>query len=87
MPRVLPFVILALLMIYCVVEVAQADPERVRSAPRWLWAVAVVLLPGVGSVAWLLFGRPVKESAQGKPQPRPMAPDDDPDWLRKLRDQ
>jgi hypothetical protein len=48
MGRVLPVVIIALLTIYCLVEVAQADPGRVRLAPRWLWAAAVIVLPLVG---------------------------------------
>ena len=71
-------------MIYCLVEVAQADAERVRHAPRWLWAVAIIALPGVGAIAWLLAGRPVSQ-ARPKQRRGPSAPDDDPDFLRKLR--
>jgi len=87
MARVLPFVILALLMIYCVVEVAQADSERVRLAPRWLWAAAIIVLPGAGAIAWLAFGRPRTKAEQPQPPPRPVAPDDNPEFLRKLRGQ
>ncbi|MBK9697350.1 MAG: PLDc_N domain-containing protein [Propionibacteriaceae bacterium] len=83
MGRVLPFVIVAMLMIYCIVEVAQADPVRVRLMPRWLWAVSVILLPGIGALAWLVFGRPSAGSSGG-PKSRPRAPDDDPDFLRGL---
>ncbi|MGC4154767.1 MAG: PLDc N-terminal domain-containing protein [Propionicimonas sp.] len=82
MGRVLPVVIIVMLMIYAVVEVAQADPLRVRLMPRWLWAVAIILLPGAGAVAWLLFGRPSK-TRSNRPRP-PRAPDDDPDFLRNL---
>jgi hypothetical protein len=57
MGRVLPVVIVVMLMIYAVVEVAQADPARVRLMPRWLWAVAIIVLPGAGAICWLLFGR------------------------------
>ncbi|MDR1768883.1 MAG: PLD nuclease N-terminal domain-containing protein [Propionibacteriaceae bacterium] len=85
MGRVLPIVILALLVLYCLVEVAQADPERVRTAPRWLWAVAVICLPGAGAIAWLIFGRPVKGGQPDRDAPAPRAPDDDPDFLRRLR--
>ncbi len=81
MPRVLPVLILALLVVYCVVEVAQADPDRVRLMPRWLWAVLVIALPGVGAIAWLILGRPLRRRP---PQTRPPAPDDDPDFLRGL---
>jgi len=81
MPRILPVVILALLVVYCVVEVAQADPDRVRFMPRWLWAVAIIALPGLGAVAWLILGRPLRKQP---PRTRPPAPDDDPDFLRGL---
>jgi len=81
MGRVLPIVIIAMLMIYAIVEVAQSDPLRVRLMPRWLWAVAVIFLPGVGAVAWLVFGRPTRGSRHQRP---PRAPDDDPDFLRRL---
>ena len=66
MPRILPVLIVALLVIYCVVEVAQADPDRVRLMPRWLWAVLVIALPGLGALAWLLLGRPVRTLLKGK---------------------
>jgi len=81
MPRILPVLIVALLVIYCVVEVAQSDPDHVRLMPRWLWAVLVIALPGIGAIAWLILGRPVRN----RPPPgRPPAPDDDPDFLRGL---
>lgn len=73
--------ILALLVVYCVVEVAQADPDRVRLMPRWLWAALIIALPGLGAIGWLVFGRPVRRQP---PQARPPAPDDDPDFLRGL---
>ena len=85
MGRFLPLVIVALLTIYCVVEVAQAPPYAVRRAPRWLWAVAVICLPLAGSLAWLFFGRPNPQSrGEGTAVRRPSAPDDDVDFLRGL---
>ena len=84
MPRILPWVVLALVVIYCVVEVAQADPMRVRLMPRWLWAAFIILLPGFGAFGWLVFGRPTKSGPKPPPPRRPKAPDDDPDFLRGL---
>jgi hypothetical protein len=85
MGRILPIIIVALLMIYCVVEVAQAPSLAVRRMPRWLWATAIICLPLVGAGSWLLFGRPNAESlGKRKPRPRPTAPDDDVDFLRGL---
>lgn len=86
MGRYLPFIMVALLMIYCIVEVAQAQPYAVRRAPRWLWVVAIICLPLVGAVSWLFLGRPTKASLGETPTSgsKPKAPDDDPDFLRGL---
>ena len=85
MMRYLPIIIVALAMIYCVVEVAQAPPYAVRRMPRWLWATAIICLPLIGAVCWLFFGRPNAESLGTKRKPtRPKAPDDDVDFLRGL---
>lgn len=85
MGRFLPLIIVALLAIYCVVEVAQARPYAVRRAPRWLWAVAVICLPLAGSLGWLFLGRPTAASrGDGRAVRRPTAPDDDVDFLRGL---
>ncbi|MFT4295661.1 MAG: PLD nuclease N-terminal domain-containing protein [Micropruina sp.] len=77
----MPVVLLALLVIYCLIEVAQADPDRVRLVPRWLWVALIILLPGIGAIAWLVAGRPLR---QQQPPRHPRAPDDDPDFLRGL---
>lgn len=85
MGRFLPIIMVALLTIYCVVEVAQASPYAVRRMPRWLWATAVICLPLVGAVSWLFLGRPTAATrGKGKARPRPKAPDDDVDFLRGL---
>lgn len=74
-----------LLTIYCVVEVAQADGNEVRNAPRWLWAVAVICLPLAGPIAWLTLGRPNAASRLEADSERyPLSPDDDEDFLRNL---
>ena len=85
MGRYLPIIIVVLLMIYCVVEVAQAPPYAVRRMPRWLWATAIICLPlGWRCLAGLLLGRPNAESLGTKQRQRPKAPDDDIDFLRGL---
>jgi hypothetical protein len=86
MVRFLPIVIIVLLMIYCVVEVAQSRPDEVRRAPRWLWAATVIAVPLVGSVGWLFLGRPNARSiAEAVDERFPIAPDDDQDFLNHLR--
>ena len=85
MARYMPIIVVALMTIYCVVEVAQAPAFAVRRAPRWLWATIVICLPLAGAVSWLFFGRPNAESlGTDNPNARPKAPDDDVDFLRGL---
>ncbi|OYO18352.1 hypothetical protein CGZ93_15280 [Enemella dayhoffiae] len=86
MLRFLPLIIVVMLMIYCIVDVAQARPDETRLAPRWLWVAGVIALPLVGAVSWLIWGRPNAQSiAEADAERRPAAPDDDPDFLRRLR--
>jgi hypothetical protein len=84
--KALVVIIPLVLAIYCLVQVAQSRSNQVRTFPKWAWLVLIVLFPLLGSIAWLWVGRP-----QGRRQPppprrnRPVAPDDDPDFLRGLR--
>jgi hypothetical protein len=78
---------MVVLTIYCLVEIVQSDPAEVRQVPRVLWAI-VILVPLAGPFCWLVWGRPNGT----RPAPRPvrkkpsyLAPDDDPDFLRKLK--
>lgn len=83
MGRVIPIIVLIALTVYCTIEVAQARSWEVRRMPKWLWAVLVIGLPGVGPVAWLFFGRPLGPRRNGT-LPPPPPPDDNPDFLRGL---
>ena len=85
--RFLPFVIPVVLAIYCWIELAQSDARDVRLVPRWGWAF-VIAFPLIGPVSWLVYGRPNGERpapTAPRPQARPMAPDDDPEFLRNLK--
>lgn len=84
MVRYLPIIVVALLTIYCVVEVAQARSFEVRRMPRWAWATVIICLPLIGALCWLFFGRPNAESRGDRSKNRPSAPDDDVDFLRGL---
>ncbi|MGH3471819.1 MAG: PLD nuclease N-terminal domain-containing protein [Nocardioidaceae bacterium] len=85
--RFLPAILLIVLAIYCLIEIAQSDPHEVRQLPRSLWAL-VVLVPLVGPIGWLVYGRPNgDEPVPATPRKRPhlVAPDDDPEFLRNLK--
>lgn len=81
MGRILIILAVVMLTIYCVVEVAQSRPSRVRVMPKWLWAFVVISVPVIGPVTWLLAGRP----EAGHVSRRSLGPDDDEDFLRGLR--
>jgi hypothetical protein len=53
------------LLLYGVLDVSLTDGERIRSLPKALWVTLVLLLPGLGTVLWLLLGRPSKGVGRG----------------------
>ncbi len=74
------------LFAYAVVDLVSTPASAVRTLPKPLWFV-VVLPPLFGPLAWLLFGRPRRRRSDppASPPVRPVAPDDDEDFLRDLR--
>lgn len=72
------------LTVFALADCVQTEDEKVRGLPKWAWIVLVVVLPWVGPITWLFVG---KERTSGGGQPRrsgPLAPDEDPDFLRRL---
>ncbi|WP_327090597.1 PLD nuclease N-terminal domain-containing protein [Nonomuraea sp. NBC_01738] len=83
------------LWIYCLFDAITTPEGACRNLPKVLWVIAVLLFPLVGSLLWLIAGRP-------QTQPRPPAsrfpeydrpgrfvasnPDDDEAFLRQLRE-
>lgn len=87
MLRVLAFLAILVFTIYCVVDAAKSEEDKVRSLPKMLWVLITLLFPLAGGIAWLIAGRPrgVLDRRGGPPRPRgPLGPDDDPDFLRGL---
>lgn len=67
-------VVLAL-WIYCIFDVISTDEAVMRNLPKVLWIVIVIFLPTIGSLSWLLLGRPERAGfAPGgttyRPEPR-----------------
>jgi hypothetical protein len=95
---VLAVAVLAL-YIYALLDLLRAPSAEVRLLPKWLWAVVVLFIFLLGPVMWLVLGRPRAEypPAGGDggggpggrgPGPRgPVAPDDDPEFLRRIDEQ
>ncbi len=50
--------VMLVLWVFCVADCIISDEARVRSLPKLLWLLIVLVLPDVGSVLWLVLGRP-----------------------------
>lgn len=87
MLRYLPMVAVIGIAVYCFIDVLTTDRRRFRSLPKPAWLV-VVLLPVVGAILWFVLGRPKPGPGSGPVRrTRPLAPDDDPSFLRQLDEQ
>jgi hypothetical protein len=88
------------LWLYCILDVITCDPARVRNLPKLTWVFIVIFLFDIGSIAWLIAGRPqgpqpsmpYKGNAGIPPEyDRPgrataFNPDDDAAYLQQLKE-
>jgi len=77
------------LAVYALVDCAQRPSYQLRTLPKAIWLLLIVLLPLLGSLAYLLLGR--DPDGQGyaiprRPRDAPSGPDDDEAYLRSLRE-
>lgn len=91
MVRILPFLISLVLTVYALYSCIQTRSEDVRYLPKLIWVALIVVVPVAGPIAWLLLARNRGASPRGavpgtrpKAPVRPVAPDDDPDFLASL---
>ncbi len=82
--------VLVAFTVYCLVDALRSRSDEVRGLPRLAWLPVIVLFPLFGGLAWLIAGRPRSPGEEGPSAtprpPRVVGPDDDPDFLRRLRD-
>lgn len=88
------------LWLYCIFDVITTDGACCRNLPKLAWLFIVLLLPEIGSIAWLVAGHPWPNSAglpawrqsgrypeYDRPNRRVASnPDDDEEFLRGLRE-
>ena len=88
------------LTVYCALNVITTPEGAVRNLSKMIWLLLVLFFPPIGSIAWLVAGRPVTPSRSmpykgntGIPAEydRPGratagSPDDDAAFLRQLRE-
>lgn len=91
MARVLAIFFGVAVWIFGLIDCLRAPRAEVRLLPKSVWLVTILLVPGIGALAYLLLGRPLRRQQPGgggfgaKRGPRP--PDDDPEFLRKIDEQ
>jgi hypothetical protein len=101
MLKVLLYALPLILAVYALVDCIQTDDASVRGLPKIGWIVLIVFIAIIGPVAWLIAGRARGASSgrglpwtggptagypdRGGPARRPLAPDDDPEFLAQLR--
>ncbi len=97
MLKALPFILIVALVIYTVVDIANSEEDERLGVPQILWILLVVLIPVLGCIAWFAVSRTRRAQraagatsapARGTTGPvpnrrpdRPLAPDDDPEFL------
>jgi hypothetical protein len=79
------------LLIYCLVDAITSRDEDVRHLKKLWWIVLILLFPLVGSIAWLIAGRPTRpQTRRAAPEPPRRAPAADPEadaeFLRRVRE-
>jgi Phospholipase_D-nuclease N-terminal len=91
--------LLLALWLFCIIDVIVTDEWRVRNLPKGVWVLLVLVLPDIGSIAWLVAGRPWDARTKQPPTrvgrefpeyDRPgrhiaTNPDDDETFLREVR--
>ena len=80
---VVPIVILAV-FVYGLVDLIRTDARLTRGISKTAWIFVQVLLPVVGATLWFLMGRPRVTDTAPVAYSHPVAPDDDPEFLRNL---
>ncbi|QGN50354.1 PLD nuclease N-terminal domain-containing protein [Micromonospora sp. WMMD558] len=91
---VLVFLAQIVLAVCALISCLSAEEGDIRALPRVAWVLIILFFPLVGSIAWFVAGRdrgaggaakawPVGKGVAER-KPRPVAPDDDPEFLRSI---
>lgn len=88
------------LWVFCLIEAIRSDESVIRNLPKMGWILIVLFFPLVGSIAWLVGGRPMGSPRSSRFE-RPVSqypeydrpgrasatnPEADEEFLRKVRE-
>lgn len=78
--------------VFCIIDVITQPEYEIRNLPKLVWLLIVILLADIGSLAWLIAGRPwntaprpAARTARPTTPSRATNPDDDAEFLAQLR--
>ena len=84
MLRVVVVVAVLVVFVYGLIDVIRTDRRQTKGISKPAWIVVQIVLPVIGAVLWFLIGRPRGTGPAPAGYSHPVAPDDDPDFLRNL---
>jgi len=98
MGRLFPlFVLLDIaLIVVALIDCLSSDESDIRALPKVIWVFLILLFAPIGPIVWFVAGRPQRTAqarntwapGSGFPEAtrprRPVAPDDDPEFLRDI---
>ncbi|MFF3639536.1 PLD nuclease N-terminal domain-containing protein [Streptomyces sp. NPDC002564] len=93
MLRYLPFLLVLAVWIYAFIDVLNTPEKEVRHLPKVVWVIIVLLFGEVllGPIAWFVTGKvrhaPGAGGVGARGRGRWVAPDDNPEFLKSLRDE
>jgi hypothetical protein len=72
--------------IYALVDTISTREWQIKSLNKIAWVFIVILLPVIGAILWFIAGRARGNGASSvrRGSRRPIAPDDDPEFLRNV---
>lgn len=56
------------LWVFCLIDVIVTEEWRVRNLPKLVWLLIVILIPDIGSIAWLIAGHPWQSRTRRGPK-------------------
>ncbi|RBP63168.1 phospholipase D-like protein [Brevibacterium sanguinis] len=74
----------AAITLYGLFDCLLRDRGLIRVLPKPVWALIILLIPILGFGLWYAFGRGTEAKPSAAPRSGPLAPDDDPDYLRQV---
>jgi hypothetical protein len=88
MVRLFVFLAAVQLVLLVLALIGSLSANRVRTMPRALWVLLILVIPLLGPLAYFIWGRPLAPPTESgtvrRESPRPSSPDDDPEFLRSM---